>query len=144
MRGFSLFFPQLKIVNVMKQLFFILFFLIAMTTKAQQYKIRWAEIEIYPEYLSEYLQKAQQIGTTSMQKEAGVICLMPLQSQENPHLIRVLEIYADETAYQNHLLTPHFQTYKKETLPMVKSLKLNEMNSLNADDLPNILKKINQ
>lgn len=36
----------------------------------------------------------------------------------------ILEIYADRTAYESHLKTPHFQKYKQGTLEMVKELEL--------------------
>ncbi|MBQ8036198.1 MAG: amidohydrolase family protein [Proteobacteria bacterium] len=103
--------------------------------------IRLAEIEVYPKYLSAYLEAAQRISTASVRKEPGVISLIPMQLKENPNKIRILEIYADQAAYQHHISTEHFKTYKQGTLHMVKDLKLIDTRALNPSVLPEILKK---
>ena len=77
----------------------------------------------------------------SVEREPGVICLFPMQSAENPAQIRILEIYASEEAYQNHLKTDHFQKYKKGTMHMVKSLKLPTMQPLDVQTMKLIFKK---
>ena len=43
---------------------------------------------------------------------------------ENSAHITLVEIYADEDAYQAHLQTRHFLKYKTGTKEMVKSLEL--------------------
>ena len=103
--------------------------------------IRLAEIEVYPQYLSAYLEAAQRISTASVRKEPGVISLIPMQLKENPNKIRILEIYADQAAYQHHISTEHFKTYKQGTLHMVKDLKLIDTRALNPSVLSEILKK---
>lgn len=124
---------------------FLLFLIsFTMTYAQKKTKIRLAEIEVFPEFLEQYLEKAKSVGAISMEKEAGVICLFPLQIVENPTQIRVVEIYKDENAYQNHIKTPHFLAYKTETLAMVKSLKLIEMNVLNEKEMSVIFKKLTQ
>jgi quinol monooxygenase YgiN len=59
-----------------------------------------------------------------------------------PNAIRILEIYADEAAYREHLQTPHFKYYKESTADMVKSLKLVEMQALDDSAMPLIFKKL--
>ena len=103
--------------------------------------VRIAEIEVYPQYLSEYLTYANEVDRLSVEREPGVICLFPMQSAENPTLIRILEIYASEDAYQNHLKTDHFQKYKQGTLHMVKDLKLPAMKPLDPETMKMIFKK---
>ena len=76
-----------------------------------------------------------------MEREPGVICLLPMQSAENPAQIRILEIYASEEAYQQHLKTEHFQKYKQGTLHMVKSLKLPTMKPLDPKTMKLIFEK---
>lgn len=105
-------------------------------------KIRIAEIEVFPAFLEEYLAKAKNVGAISVQKEKGVICIFPMQMQENPNQIRIVEIYADEKAYQFHIQTPHFQEYKTSTLQMIKSLKLMEMNALDEQGMKEIFDKL--
>ena len=53
----------------------------------------------------------------------------------------ILEIYASEEAYQQHLKTPHFQKYKQGTLHMVKDLKLPTMKPLDPETMKLIFKK---
>lgn len=84
--------------------------------------MRISEIEVYPEYLNEYLTAAKNVGAVSVQKEPGVICIFPMHAKRNPCLIRIVEIYASTTAYKMHIASSHSQTYKQGTLHMVKSL----------------------
>jgi antibiotic biosynthesis monooxygenase len=44
----------------------------------------------------------------------------------DPAQIRIFEMYADAAAYEAHLQTSHFKTYKTSTQGMVKSLVLVE------------------
>ena len=53
----------------------------------------------------------------------------------------ILEIYASEEAYQQHLKTDHFQKYKQGTLHMVKDLKLPTMKPLDPETMKLIFKK---
>ena len=103
--------------------------------------IRISEIEVYPEYLTEYLEFAHNVGATSVKEEPGVICIYPMQLLRNDCQIRILEIYASQEAYQHHIKTKHFQTYKQGTLHMVKSLDLVDMRQMAPECLPLIFNK---
>ena len=103
--------------------------------------VRIAEIEVYPQYLKEYLAYANEVDRLSVEREPGVVCLFPMQSAEDSTQIRILEIYASEEAYQGHLKTDHFQKYKTGTLHMVKSLKLPTMQPLDPETMKQIFKK---
>ena len=103
--------------------------------------VRLAEIEVYPEYLQEYLSYANEVDRLSVERESGVICLFPMQSDEDSTRINILEIYASDAAYQQHLKTEHFQKYKQGTLHMVKSLKLPTMQPLDPKTMKLIFKK---
>ena len=103
--------------------------------------VRLAEIEVYPKHLKEYLEFANEVDRLSMEREPGVVCLFPMQSAEDSTKIRILEIYASEDAYQQHLKTDHFQKYKQGTLHMVKSLKLPTMQPLDPETMKLIFKK---
>ena len=105
--------------------------------------VRISEIEVYPEYLAEYLEFAHNVGATSVKEEPGVICIYPMQQLRNDCQIRILEIYASQEAYQHHIKTEHFQTYKQGTLHMVKSLDLVDMRQMAPETLPIIFKKGN-
>ena len=103
--------------------------------------IRISEIEVYPEYLTEYLEFAHNVGATSVKEEPGVICIYPMQQLRNDCQIRILEIYASQEAYQHHIKTQHFLTYKQGTLHMVKSLDLVDMRQMAPECLPLIFNK---
>ena len=103
--------------------------------------VRISEIEVYPEYLTEYLEFAHNVGATSVKEEPGVICIYPMQQLRNDCQIRILEIYASQEAYQHHIKTEHFQTYKQGTLHMVKSLDLVDMRQMAPECLPLIFNK---
>ena len=103
--------------------------------------VRLAEIEVYPEYLQEYLSYANEVDRLSVEREPGVTCLFPMQSTEDSTRINILEIYASDAAYQQHLKTEHFQKYKQGTLHMVKSLKLPTMQPLDPKTMKLIFKK---
>ena len=115
--------------------------LLATTTFAQDMIVRIAEIEVYPQYLQEYLAFANEVDRLSVEREPGVVCLFPMQSADDSTQIRILEIYASEEAYQSHFKTDHFQKYKQGTLHMVKSLKLPTMKPLDPETMKLIFKK---
>ena len=111
-------------------------------TAAENLIVRIAEIEVYPQYLKEYLEFANEVDRLSVEREPGVVCLFPMQSAEDSTKIRILEIYASEEAYQSHLKTDHFQKYKQGTLHMVKDLKLPTMKQLDHESMKLIFKKL--
>ena len=101
--------------------------------QSQQYGeriVRIAEIEVEPEHLEEYMAFAKEVGETSVKVEPGVLTLFSMQTKEDPCKIYILEIYADQKAYQSHIQTAHFKKYKEGTAKMVKSLKLIDVNPL--------------
>ena len=104
--------------------------------------IRVSEIEIDSNYLEEYKTILKEESRASVRLEPGVISIYPMYQMENPTQVRILEIYANREAYDLHLKTPHFQTYKTTTLKMVKSLKLTDMEAIDAETMPNIFRKL--
>jgi len=105
--------------------------------------VRISEIEIIPEYLSEYNSILKEEAAASVKLEPGVIAIFPMFQKETPAQIRIIEIYADKAAYQDHLKTPHFQYYKTNTLKMVKTLKLVDMESMDRETMQQIFRKLN-
>ncbi|MCQ2606324.1 MAG: antibiotic biosynthesis monooxygenase [Bacteroidales bacterium] len=103
--------------------------------------VRISEIEVFPEYLQEYMDFAHNVGATSVKEEPGVICIYPMQQLRDDCQIRILEIYASQEAYQSHIQSKHFQTYKQGTLHMVKSLNLVDMRQISPESLPLIFNK---
>jgi quinol monooxygenase YgiN len=105
--------------------------------------VRIAEIEVYPEYLEEYCSILKEEARASVEKEIGVISILPMFEKKRPNQIRLLEIYTDQSAYEKHLLTPHFKFYKSSTAQMVKSLNLIDMSTIDKESMGIIFKKLN-
>ena len=80
----------------------------AFSASAQQQKlmVRIAEIEIDSAYLEEYKAILEEEAAASVKLEPGVIAIFPMYPKENPALVRILEIYASQAAYEQHLKTP--------------------------------------
>jgi quinol monooxygenase YgiN len=117
------------------------------TNKANDLKgmiIRMSEIEIDTTHLDEYKTILKEEAEASVRLEPGVISIYPMQQQEDPTQVRILEIYANEDAYKAHLKTPHFQKYKTTTLKMVKSLRLVDMEAMDVKTMSSIFRKVNE
>lgn len=110
---------------------------------ANDMMVRISEIEIVPEFLDQYKSILVEESAASVKIEHGVVAIFPMFQKENPNQVRILEIYADRKAYESHLQTPHFKEYKDSTLPMVKSLKLVDMNVLDTKTMVEIFSKFN-
>lgn len=93
--------------------------------------VRLSKIEIYPQYLDEYMKFAVEVGETSLRTEPGVLTMYAVRDKENPCLVTILETYASRDAYEKHIASKHFQEYKQGTLHMVKSLQLCDQTPLN-------------
>lgn len=88
--------------------------------------VRIAKLQIDPAQLDAYKTALQLHAETAVRVEPGVLNLYAVYEKNNPTHVTVFEIYASEDAYQDHLLTPHFLTYKSGTKNMVTSLELIE------------------
>ncbi len=101
---------------------------------------RLSYIEVFPEYLDEYLKFATEVGAASLRTEPGVLTMYAVAEKDNPCKITILETYASQDAYQRHIASEHFQKYKQGTLKMVKSLRLVDQTPLNpANRLANFM-----
>lgn len=94
--------------------------------------IRLSKIEVYPEYLDEYMGYAVEVGEISLRTESGVLTMYAMQDKDNPCKITILEIYSSQEAYRAHIASEHFQKYKQGTISMVKSLELCDQVPLNG------------
>ncbi len=103
--------------------------------------VRISEIEVYQEYLDEYLNHAAEVAQISVEKEKDAISIYPMQLIKHDTQIRILEIYRNQKAYENHIASPHFKKYKEETLHMVKHLDLIDTYQLCPTNFNKIFKK---
>lgn len=102
--------------------------------------VRLSKIEVYPEYLEEYMKYATEVGEVSLRTEPGVLNMYAVREKENPNRITILETYANREAYESHIASEHFQKYKQGTLHMVKKLTLSDQTPLNpANNINNFI-----
>lgn len=102
--------------------------------------VRLSKIEVYPQYLEEYIKYAVEVGEVSLLTEPGVLTIYALQEKNNLCKITILETYVSQEAYKSHIASEHFQKYKQGTLHMVKSLTLSDQTPLNpANQISNFI-----
>ena len=85
--------------------------------------VRLSKITVDPAQLERYNAFLKEEIEASMRLEPGVLTLYAVSEKEHPNKVTILEIYADQDAYKNHIQTPHFQKYKQGTLQMVQELE---------------------
>jgi quinol monooxygenase YgiN len=97
-----------------------------MTEPAPKQLVRIAELGIDPAQLETFRALLAEEIEASVRVEPGVLMLHAVAMRDDPTQIRLLEVYADEAAYEAHLQSPHFLRYKALTAAMVLSLRLFE------------------
>ena len=103
--------------------------------------VRISEIEVYPDYLEEYLKFAKEVAFESVKNEKGVVSIYPMAVIKDNTQIRILEIYKNQDAYKKHIESSHFKKYKEGTLHMVKHLDLVDTYQLCPENFNKIFKK---
>jgi quinol monooxygenase YgiN len=88
--------------------------------------VRIAELEIDPGHIDAYTALLSEEIEASVRFEPGVIFLFAVSIKGSPNMVKVIEGYSDQAAYEAHLTTPHFLKYKTQTASMVKALRLIE------------------
>ncbi len=96
--------------------------------------VRLSKITVDADRLDEYNAYLKEEIEASMRLEPGVLTLYAVAEKDAPNRITILEIYANRTAYESHLKTPHFQKYKQGTIEMVENLVLTDTQPL----IPNL------
>ncbi|MBY5572216.1 antibiotic biosynthesis monooxygenase [Rhizobium leguminosarum] len=92
--------------------------------------VRMAELEVDPDTLETYRALLTEEIEAAVALEDGVLSLSAVSIRDNPNRIRILEVYANQGAYEAHLRTPHFLKYKNQTAHMVTSLTLIEVDPI--------------
>ena len=105
---------------------FILIFLLDTKVMAQEKNqiVRLAKIKVDSSQLEKYNAALKEQMTTAVRVEPGVLTYYAVADKSDPSSITILEIYADTSAYNAHIQTPHFKKYKETVKDMVKSLEL--------------------
>ena len=103
--------------------------------------VRLSKIEVWPQFVDEYIKYVTEVGEISLRTEPGVLTMYAVAEKENPCKITILETYTSREAYDKHIASAHFQKYKQGTLHMVKSLELKDQTPLNpANRINNFIK----
>ena len=119
-----------NIKNIFKVLVAVMVFsnfswcLCAVEKPEEALMVRLSKIEVKEGFLEEYKAFLEDEIKASMKLERGVLTLYAVSDKSAPNKFTILEIYANEAAYKEHIKSPHFQKYKRGTLEMVKSLEL--------------------
>jgi quinol monooxygenase YgiN len=108
----------------------------------QQMIVRISEIQVNADHLEQYKAILQEEAEASVRLEPGVIAIFPMFQRDSDIEFRILEIYANQEAYEAHLKTLHFQKYKSATLHMVKSLQLVDMQMIDAKTMSSMFRKM--
>jgi quinol monooxygenase YgiN len=124
--------PQVRQFLVLAIPAWLLFNFSLAHAQEQQMIVRISEIQVHAEHLERYKAILKEEAEASVRLEPGVIAIFPMYQRANETEFKILEMYANRQAYESHLETPHFKKYKSTTLDMVKSLKLVDMQMLDA------------
>ena len=113
-----------------KSVFMIVLLTLFMNLKvvAQDNKqmVRLAKLTIDSVHLESYKAFLKEEIEASIKLEEGVMTLYATFEKNKPTHLTILEIYANKSAYEKHIQTPHFKKYKTGTTGMVKTLELIE------------------
>lgn len=105
--------------------------------------VRISEITVDAKHLAQYKAILKEEAEASVRLEPGVLAIFPMYQRDSDTEFRILEMYANREAYEAHLKTPHFQKYKSGTVHMVKSLKLVDMQPIDAETMSRMFTKMN-
>ena len=100
--------------------------------------VRLAKIRVDPAQLEKYNAALKEQMTTAVRLEPGVLTYYAVSDKNDPANITILEIYADTSAYDAHITTPHFRKYKETVKDMVRSLELIDVNLVGVARKPNL------
>lgn len=92
--------------------------------------VRMAELEIDAARLDAYKAAVAEEIEASIRLEPGVLAIYSVALKDHPTQLRFFEIYADESAYRQHIESPHFRKYVDATKPMITARRLFEMEPL--------------
>jgi quinol monooxygenase YgiN len=101
-----------------------------MNTTHQGLVFRIAELDIDPDRVADYRALLAEQIEAAVRLEPGVLFLFAVNVKGEPSKVRVIEGYASQDAYDEHLVAPHFLTYKTMTANMVLSLRLIETEAI--------------
>jgi len=76
--------------------------------------------EIYPEHLDSFLDAVRQQATNSVNLELQCLQFDVSQSENDPSMIFLYEIYTNADAFDAHLKSAHFAKFNAMATPWIK------------------------
>jgi quinol monooxygenase YgiN len=92
--------------------------------------VRVAELAIAQDRLAGYKAAVTEEIDASIALEPGVLGIYAVALHDDPTQLRFFELYADESAYRQHIESPHFKKYVATTKDMIVSRQLFEMSTI--------------
>jgi len=111
---------------ILTTLFLSIFNLFSLNTNAQAQNnmYRIAKIKVDVNQIEQYKSALKEQMNAAIKLEPGVLSYTVVADKKDASLITIMEVYANQEAYQSHILTPHFKKYKDTVKNMVLSLEL--------------------
>lgn len=116
----------------------VLFLVTYFTAPEPNPLVRIAEIRLNAGYEKAYLEILNEEVRISLENEPGVWAILPTV---DGNIVRILEVYADSSAYHSHIQSPHFLYYKESTADMISALRLHDVRISDKAFLRAVLKK---
>ena len=91
--------------------------------------VHWAVVEATEGNMQKIIEIGSRVLASTSAKEAGTYALYGALDVDNPDIMRLLEIYESNEAYRIHSSSEAFQQYRAERFPILKNLKLLEVNA---------------
>ena len=85
---------------------------------------RIAKIKVDPKQLDVYKSLLNEQMLAAIKLEPGVLSYTVVADKKDASSMTIFEVYANQEAYQSHILTAHFKKYKAAVKDMVLSLEL--------------------
>ncbi|MFZ6760199.1 putative quinol monooxygenase [Undibacterium sp. Ji50W] len=82
--------------------------------------VRWSELEVDPDHLERFKVLGEANVRETRRNDPGVLAFYWAGEKDHPNRIRVLEVYADESAYAAHLASAHYQQFRDASWPLLK------------------------
>ena len=95
-----------------------------MQIQGENLKVHWAVLQAKPGKMSDMLAISARTVAKFTPNEKGSYALYGAISRENPDLMRILEVYESEDAYQIHRNSEGFKAFLTERAPILESLKI--------------------
>ena len=92
--------------------------------------VHWAIVESTDGNMQKIIEIGAKVLAPVVPSESGTYCLYGGIDVENPNVMRLLEIYESFEAYRIHGSSEAFQQYRAERLPILKGLKILEVNGI--------------